>query len=210
VGECILAEDLPEVVHLWPANFKIQVTYRLFRQCLRVEATVTNVDNKPLPFGLGYHPYFRLPGVQDADMSRYVVQVPAEKIWISDELLPTGERQAVPPQWDFRQGKTVGDARWDLVLTELTSAPQADGLRTLARLHHPAASGQVEVRATPAFREVVLFTPPHRQALAIEPYTCAADAANLAARHVDSGWTVLRPGEKWESAVEYTWLAAMV
>lgn len=209
-GECILMEDMPEVVHLWPANFKIQVTYRLQQRCLRVEASITNIDNKPLPFGLGYHPYFRLPGVQDADISRYVLHVPANRVWQTQELLPTGERSPVPAEWDYRQGKAVGDAWLDIVLTELASASQKDGLRLLARLSHPAAAGVVEVHATAAFREVVLFTPPHRQALAIEPYTCAPDAAYLADRGLDSGWTILRPGEKWEGVVEYRWLAPTV
>ena len=32
-------------------------------------------------------------------------------------------------------------------------------------------------RSTKSFRELVLFTPVHRNAVAIEPYTCAADAS---------------------------------
>jgi aldose 1-epimerase len=62
------------------------------------------------------------------------------------------------------------------------------------------------VLADPAFRELVLFTPPHRQAVAIEPYTCSADAANLAERGIDSGWRVLPAGSEWEAAVEYRWV----
>jgi aldose 1-epimerase len=63
----------------------------------------------------------------------------------------------------------------------------------------------VRFLADPAFRELVLFTPPHRQAIAIEPYTCSADAANLAARGIDSGWRILPLSGEWEAAVEYRW-----
>jgi aldose 1-epimerase len=56
----------------------------------------------------------------------------------------------------------------------------------------------------------VLFTPPHRHAVAVEPYTCSADAANLAARGIDSGWREPEPGSTWEAAVEYRWEPAEV
>jgi aldose 1-epimerase len=208
-GECILAEDMPEVVHLWPANFKIQVTYRLSSQSLHVEASVTNIDDKPLPFGLGYHPYFCLPGVQDPDIDHYQLQIPAAKLWhTGEDLLPTGERQPVPELWDFRREKCIGDARMDLIFTDLTSSPAQDKRRTLAQLSHKAALGRVEIRATPNFRELVVFTPPHRQAIALEPYTCVPDAANLALQHSDTGWIILKPHEKWEGVVEYRWSPA--
>ncbi len=203
-GECILADDMPGTVHLWPANFKLAVTYRLLAHCLRVEATVTNLDDRPLPFGLGYHPYFCLPGVHDPDINHYYLCLHAQKIWESVELLPTGRQVQVTDPSDFRRGRAIGDQILDTVFTDITTKPQANGLRDLARLSHPAA-GAIHVQATPEFREVVVFTPPHRQAIAIEPYTCAADAANLTARHIDAGWTVLPPGAVWHATVVYRW-----
>jgi galactose mutarotase-like enzyme len=53
-----------------------------------------------------------------------------------------------------------------------------------------------------AFREMVVFTPPHRQAFGIEPYTCTTDAINLQQRGVDAGWRVLPPGGRWSAVVE--------
>ena len=58
-------------------------------------------------------------------------------------------------------------------------------------------------RQVMGFRDLVLFTPQHRHAVAIEPYTCSADAANFWSRGIDSGWLVLDPGGEWEGAVEY-------
>ena len=51
------------------------------------------------------------------------------------------------------------------------------------------------------FRELVLFTPGHRQAMCLEPYTCATDAINLHQRGVDAGWRVLPSGESWSAEV---------
>ena len=51
------------------------------------------------------------------------------------------------------------------------------------------------------FRELVLYTPPHRQAICLEPYTCTTDAVNLGNRQIDAGWRALAPGETWSAAV---------
>jgi aldose 1-epimerase len=62
----------------------------------------------------------------------------------------------------------------------------------------------MQMWTTPAFREVVVFTPPHRQAFCIEPYTCTTDAVNLQARGIDAGWRVLPAGQHWDGIVEMT------
>ena len=59
------------------------------------------------------------------------------------------------------------------------------------------------VLADGSFRDLVLFTPVHRHAIAIEPYTCSADAANLSAQGIDCGWRVLEVGGAWTGEVEY-------
>jgi aldose 1-epimerase len=55
---------------------------------------------------------------------------------------------------------------------------------------------------SPVFRELVVFTPPHRQAFCVEPYTCTTDAINLQTRGVDAGWLTLAPGTRFEAVVE--------
>jgi aldose 1-epimerase len=40
----------------------------------------------------------------------------------------------------------------------------------------------------------VAFTPPHRLAVCLEPYTCTTDAINLEQQGVNAGWRVLKPG----------------
>jgi aldose 1-epimerase len=54
----------------------------------------------------------------------------------------------------------------------------------------------------PDFRELVAFTPPHRQAVCLEPYTCTTDAINLQQAGIDAGWRVLAPGASWSGDVE--------
>jgi aldose 1-epimerase len=49
---------------------------------------------------------------------------------------------------------------------------------------------------------LVVFTPPHRQAFCVEPYTCTTDAVNLQQRGVDAGWLTLPPGGRWSAVFE--------
>jgi aldose 1-epimerase len=206
-GRFNLKKDFPAALAYWPADFNLNVTYRLHRDRLRVQASLENLGPGPLPWGLGYHPYFRLPGVNDEDISRYVLQARASEVWETENSLPTGWRKAVPGDIDFRHPMPIGSTQLDNVLTDLQGKPPAAGelgeLLELASLSHPEANHRLTVLADKTFRELVLFTPPHRHAIAIEPYTCSADAANLAARGIDSGWKVLGVGEEIEAVVEY-------
>ena len=72
-----------------------------------------------------------------------------------------------------------------------------------ATLRHADRPGRLEVWTTADFRESVLFTPPHRQAVCIEPYTCLAGAFGLAERNLDTGLRVLPPGHSFEARVEF-------
>ena len=205
-GEFRLSKDLPEALAYWPADFVFSVTYRLYPDKLRVDARVENPGPGRLPFGLGYHGYFRLPGVNDADISNYALQANAKEVWEAENNLPTGWRKELPAALDFRTARPIGATALDNVFTGVTSAETKNsGLFELARLTHPQAMGRLRVLADKSFRELVLFTPQHRHAVAIEPYTCSADAANFWSRGIDSGWLVLDAGGEWEGAVEYRW-----
>ena len=203
-GEFNLKKDFPEALAYWPADFVFRVTYRLLPDRLRVDARVENLGHGRMPFGLGYHGYFRLPGVADPDIGSCVLQAHVAERWETKDSLPTGQRKELTPEVDFRKPRSIGGTELDNVLTGVTATEQG-GLRELARLTHPGASGRLRFLADPAFRELVLFIPQHRNAVAVEPYTCSADAANLWSRGIESGWRVLEKGETWEGAVEYRW-----
>lgn len=204
-GQFNLRQDSPASLAHWPADFHLNVTYRLFADRLRVEAAVENLGPGPLPFGLGYHPYFRLPGVTDADFGGHVLQANVGQVWATDAAnLPTGERVAVPAALDFTTPRPIGSTALDNVFTAVCG-PKDGGLVEHAVLSHPASAHRVRFMADSSFRELVLFIPAHRQAVAVEPYTCSADASNFAARGIDSGWRTIEPGATWTGVVEYRW-----
>jgi aldose 1-epimerase len=63
---------------------------------------------------------------------------------------------------------------------------------------------QVIQTCPPIFREIVVFTPPGRAAVCIEPYTCPTDAINLTARGIDCGWRTLGPGSEFHTWIDIT------
>jgi aldose 1-epimerase len=192
--------DAPDCRSLWPADYEIEVTYRLGQGRLRIEAEVRNPDKVPLPFGLGYHPYFAIPLTTDGRAEDCTVQVPARSYWVLDESLPTGEKKPVDSGRDLNGPRRSGDLNLDDVLTDLPGSAAADGLIERAVLRGEGA--ELRVLCSPEFREMVVFTPPHRHAFCVEPYSCTTDAVNLQARGIDAGWQVLPPGGHWTAVVE--------
>lgn len=206
-GEFQASKDAPETLDTWPADYILRITYRLTQTRLRMEATVVNPTQELLPFGLGLHPYFRHPmaGIFE-DISQYKIHAPATAIWELEDSLPTGERKPLPPALDFNKPKVLGDLQMDTVFTGLPrTEPNGEVLLTRCRIEHMNYTGALRISSTADFREMLLFTPAHRKAFCVEPYTCATDAVNLNDRGIDAGWRVIAPGETWSGAVEYAW-----
>jgi aldose 1-epimerase len=194
--------DAPECLPLWPADHEIELTIRLGKGALRVEAVVRNPDQSPLPFGLGYHPYFRMPFADSFPLADCLVEVPAAEYWALADNLPTGDRHPVDAARDLNRPRHFKDLNLDDVLTALPARPaRMDGLIERAALTG-APGGPMRLFCSPSFREMVVFTPPHGEAFCVEPYTCTTDAINLQAAGLDAGWQVLGPGETWSAVVE--------
>ncbi len=193
-GEFHGAVDAREARDLWPADYRLRVTYRLRDAGLHIEARVSNPDSVELPFGLGYHPYFRV------DEPTCLVQSPARKVWELRDGLPTGKTLDVDAARDLRGGRAMKSLQLDDVYTDLAG----EGAGPLFRRGAIANDGvRLEVWSSPDYRELVAFTPPHRRAVCLEPYTCATDAIHLREQGIDAGWRVLAPGQEWVGEVEF-------
>ncbi len=193
--------DLTSDPSRWPGA-TLFVDYRLSPNALEVTARVQSLD-EPLPFGIGYHPYFSVaPFGGDAA----VVTLAAEQMWEQRDNLPTGVRQSIDTSKDMRAGKSFRSLVLDDSFTNLTPKPSANGLGWIGGVNHPSESRRLDLFVSPQFREVVAFTPVHRRAVCLEPYTCTTDAINLQAKGIDAGWIELPPRTKWEAIVrlEYT------
>ena len=202
-GEFRLSVDRPDLSACWPGDASIRLEYRLMHDKLTVDTTIRNHGDTPFPFGLGFHPYFACPNAPGAEADDMVLSCPASELWESVGAFPTGKKLPIPEELDFRRPKAVGDLQLDTLF-----AIPSQGAEPFATLGHRSEPGRLSIYASESFREVLLFTPPHRKAVAIEPYTCTTDAANLSGAGVDCGWRTLAPGEVVTGALRYHWDAA--
>jgi aldose 1-epimerase len=200
-----LSIDAQDQLTLWPTDFRISLLTTLTQHGLGFAARVENPTDRPLPFGLGYHAYFSIPFTSNGGGANCLISAPASSIWELEDGLPTGKRTPVPSGRDLRAPRKYAELSLDDVYSDLK---RGDKLRyPVARIEQPYI-GTLEVQPWRDFRELVVFTPPHRKAICLEPYTCVTDAVNLQAQGIDAGWRVLAPGNKTELVLEYTWAPA--
>ncbi|MEW4566301.1 aldose 1-epimerase [Tautonia sp. JC769] len=194
-GRYRLAKTFPDGSPRWPSEGYLDLRYALHGRTLVLDATVANESDGDLPYGLGFHPYFRLPFGSGGSLSRTQVVIPASQAWVLDETIPTGEVRPVSEALDFRRGKSMQGLRVDAVLTGLEH--NAEGF-VVCRLIDESLGAEFRIGfdAIP-FREIVVFTPPFGDdIIAIEPYTQTTDAINLQQRGVDAGLRILKPGQQ--------------
>jgi aldose 1-epimerase len=189
-GEFQLSLDAPDLKSLWPADFRIRVSYQLEEGCLKSQIVISNPDKVPLPWSFGTHPYFKVPLGTAATGANCLVQVPARSYWELVDCIPTGKILPVDAARDLRDAPSLAALKLDDILTDVTVE---QGCVT-TRVVDEEAGVQILQVCDDAFREMVVYTPPSGKSVCIEPYTCPTDAINLEARGVNCGWQVLAPG----------------
>jgi aldose 1-epimerase len=195
VGEFHASVDEPSLLDQWPSDFRIRIAYELGPSSLTSDVTIDNPDAKPMPYGFATHGYFRTP-LADGDGEACEVTVPAAATWVLDDnAIPTGEIRPVDGENDLRDGPPIAGRQFNTVYTDLETE---DGGAVVCAVRDPAAGKTIRITSTGGFREVVVWNPPHREAIAIEPYTCVVTTFDVEERGYDSGLRVLEPGQSDE------------
>jgi len=187
-----LARDAAQERTLWPADTVLILRYILRDGALSLEADIENPDRVPLPWGFGLHAYFHLPFDGAGDPARTKIVIPARSFWELQECIPTGRVLPIEQGLDLRRGRSRLDLKADDLLTDLIA--DADGWST-CRLVDDNLGAEVRLRCDAGTRELVVFTPPtDARVIAVEPYTQATNAINLASRGINAGLEILEPG----------------
>ena len=97
-GEFQAAVDDPALLEHWPADFRLRVTYRVAPGTLRGECTIENPDHRPLPCGIGFHGYYRLPLGPEPSAAECRVQVPVGQRGSWPTCSPRGTAGRAPPE----------------------------------------------------------------------------------------------------------------
>ncbi len=166
----------------YPFPFILDLTFTLHpKHRLEITVQVYNHGEQVIPFGFGWHPYFTVA----EKVSETVVQLPASQMVEVDAqaMLPTGNKTAY----------NLFDAARPMQDTKLDNCFHLTGDQAKnAVIHLAGPNGTLEcLQETGKFPYFQVFTPPHFEAIAVEPMSCNVDAFN----NHEGLWKVA-PGEK--------------
>ncbi|PHS05515.1 MAG: aldose epimerase [Blastopirellula sp.] len=195
-GEFQASVDAPEILERWPADFIIRVTYQLVGNQLSGRYQVQNPDSKPLPFGLGTHPYFQVPLGSSGNADECLISVPYQHEWKFVDKMASGEK--APRATEVDTCEPFSETNYDNAFGGLVFM---DG-DCYTSIEDPTSGHVVTQTFSPEFTACVLYNPPHREAFCIEPYTCVPDPYCLEEDGVESGLQVLEPGASFEATVD--------
>ena len=177
----------------WPWSFAATQAFALHDRgngaTLATTLTLCNTGTQAFPFGLGWHPYFpRSPST--------TLRFDAAGIWHNDAAqLPVAHKPVGSPL-DFTAARTLDDTPIDNVFT---------GWRGTAVLADAATHRRTTIDADSACSRLVVYAPPGRDYLAVEPVTHQTDAFNRSALgHADTGTRWLPPGAGFSCTMRIT------
>ncbi len=187
----------------WLSDTRIEFLMTLQAAAFEVCLTATNAGAEPLPMGMGWHPYFKLPsGVREQARLR----IPARtRMAVNDydEVLPTGELLPVAGSaYDFSgpQGAALGALFLDDCFTDLEKTP--DGATVVEVMDPQAGYGLRITSPSPEVSAVQTYAPPEQAFVVLEPQFNWADPFGpLWNEPWGQGMVMLAPGQSVEYRV---------
>lgn len=160
----------------WPWAYGARQTYGLDADGLTVTLSLENRSDRPMPAGLGLHPYFPRP-------AGTTVRVAVDRFWRGDATNLPVEQVAASDTMRTGAAWTVGDQVWDNCFA---------GWSGTAVIAMPSAGLEITIEADPPFGHLVIFVPEGRDFFCLEPVSHANNAVNL--KTEGTGPHILEPG----------------
>lgn len=170
-----------------PLYYGATVTYRLMPNALHTRLSIVSLAAMPLPFGLGFHPWFPRSGATR-------LQFQAERYWpeTSQHLPATRTAVAIPQKLNFDKPKALPS---DWINAGF------DGWNGNAVIAQSAEAVSVNVHSN--MKTAILFSPSARaEFFCFEPVSHPVDAHNLPDM---PGLTVLQPNQSLTATLTLEW-----
>jgi aldose 1-epimerase len=189
----------------WLSDTDVEVEATLSHEAFELTVTARNAGTRLLPIGIGWHPYFVLPGNDRAEVR---LHIPSETRAIMnnyDDTFTTGQRMSVkgtPYDFSAPDGQPLGTLYLDDNYSNLSrSAPD----QTVSEIVDPAAKyGLRLITLSPKIKSIQVYAPPDKNFVAIEPQFNLPDPYNKNWGSTDTGMVLLQPGQSvsWHVRVE--------
>jgi aldose 1-epimerase len=171
----------------WPFAYRAEQHFSLTPRSLEVELMVRNTDAATMPVGIGQHPYFPYtPGM--------TLHAEVAQMWEADHDMPV----------KLTRNEVVESLARGLKMSSATLDNNFVGWKHIATLRWPETGRRLRMTAQPPLSYLVVYTPPSRDFLCVEPVSNTVDWLNLG--HLDSeqiGGTILSPGASLSGLVRY-------
>jgi aldose 1-epimerase len=163
----------------WPFPYRARQVFELGDEMLTMTLGIENIGDAPFPFGAGWHPYF-------PRTTASVLGFAADAVWQTDRTVLPTRLEGVPAPWSFAPPRAIADTTLDHCFV---------GWRSPATLRCPERRLRTTIAADSACTYLIVYVPPERDYLALEPVTHMTDAFNRAdAGQRATGTRVLAPG----------------
>jgi aldose 1-epimerase len=189
----------------WLSDTDVEVQTTLSHDAFEMTVTAKNVGSRPLPMGIGWHPYFVLPG---GDRQQGRLHLPSETRAIMnnyDDTFTTGKRMAVkatPYDFSAPGGVALGTQYLDDSYSNLIYGANRS---TVTELIDPAAKyGLRLVTLSPQIKSIQVYAPTDKNFVAIEPQFNLPDPYSSNWGSVDTSMVLLEPGQSvsWQVRLE--------
>lgn len=162
----ISLESNEQTQAVYPFDFELRFTYTLDANLLATSQTITNRSNEPMPFSLGFHPYFAV-----GDKTKLEFDIP------SSEFLDqrAGTVHSFSNTFDLEQDEL------DLIFKELTAHS--------ATVTDRQQGTQLKLEFSDTFGNLVFWTVKGKDFYCLEPWTAGRNALNTGDRliYLDPG-----------------------
>jgi aldose 1-epimerase len=166
-----------------PFRYAARVRYGLEGGALEMQLSVTNVGDKPLPFGLGLHPWL-------ARTPQTLLQAKAQRVVLENNLhLPAGDLPvSARKDWNFESPRRLPGAWINNAFT---------GWDGKAVVTWPDRELSLEISADPPLATYIVYSPSSdADHFCFEPVTHPVDAHNLPGGAQANGLVILKPSER--------------
>jgi aldose 1-epimerase len=170
----------------WPWRYSVSSAFAIVGRSLRIEQTVANLDDAPMPAGIGLHPWYRRP---------VLVQINADLVFDSNVESAAAPRSVDQQQWDARGPNGMADGL-DATWARLDDPP--------VTLRWPDPGVHATMRMSSRAAYVVAASPTELDAIAVEPQTHAPQGLRRLINGEPGALTLVDPGGSLSLTTELT------
>lgn len=159
----------PDWMAQFPFAHTITMTDRLRDGVLEIETKIDNLSDDPMPVSVGFHPWFQLSDVPRDEWSLHIAA--QDHLELSKTKIPTGKSEPVSfPDPLPLKGMHLDDVFGGLIRDD----------RGEASFSVQGGREKITVTLGPKYRNAVVYAPPGRDIVCLEPMSGPTDAFNMA------------------------------